>query len=214
LINFAAQVKVLKTDKKESILDSAEKLFATLGYDGASTRLIANEAGVNVAMLNYYFGSKKGVYKTVLERRYKGFHQDLFDLNKRDISSWDKLSQFIEMYSSRILSQHSFHKLIQREMSLRQRPETADFICSQMAQSAHEVCKILKEGIKNKSFKEVDPEFTVATIFGTNYYLIGIAPVASLLLEKDLTNQDIIDNEIKPRINKHLKDLLKAHLQP
>lgn len=207
-------MNVSKIDKKESILNSAEKLFSTLGYDGTSTRLITSDAGANVAMLNYYFGSKKGVYKAVLERRYKGFHQNLSELNKQPISSWDKLNQFIEMYSSRILSQHSFHKLIQREMSLRQRPETADFICNQMAKSAHEVCEILKQGISNKSFKEVDPEFTVATIFGTNYYLVGIAPVASLLLGKDLTNQQVIDNEIKPRINKHLKDLLKAHLQP
>lgn len=42
-----------KEDKKEHILNTAERVFAEYGYEGASTRLLAGEAGVNMAMLNY-----------------------------------------------------------------------------------------------------------------------------------------------------------------
>jgi AcrR family transcriptional regulator len=48
-----------KIDKKDHILDVAERVFSELGFDGASTRTISGEAGVNMAMLNYYFGSKE-----------------------------------------------------------------------------------------------------------------------------------------------------------
>ena len=44
-------------------------VFADLGYDGASTRLISSEAGVNMAMLNYYFGSKEGLFVAIFERK-------------------------------------------------------------------------------------------------------------------------------------------------
>ena len=206
-------MKEIKADKNDLILDTAEKLFSLHGYDGASTRLIASEAGVNIAMLNYYFGSKEGVYKGVLERRFKGFHQVLTELNEKDISSWDKLNHFVEIYSGKILTQNCFHKLIQREMSLQKRSETGEFLTQHMLKNTNEVRKILSEGIKNGSFREVDVELTVATIFGTNYYLISLSPVASLLLDKDLQDQEVIETEIKPRVKKHLQDLLNAHLR-
>jgi AcrR family transcriptional regulator len=60
-----------KIDKKDHILDVAERVFSELGFDGASTRVISGEAGVNMAMLNYYFGSKEGLLLAVFRRGIK-----------------------------------------------------------------------------------------------------------------------------------------------
>ena len=54
---------------KERILDSAEELFARHGFQKVSLRAITGEAGVNVALINYYFGNKIGLLNAVLERR-------------------------------------------------------------------------------------------------------------------------------------------------
>lgn len=50
------------------ILDAAEKAFADEGFAGARVAAIARAAGVNKAMLYYYFQSKEGLYRAVLER--------------------------------------------------------------------------------------------------------------------------------------------------
>ena len=50
------------------ILDSAEALFSSDGYDGASTREIARAAGVSINTLHYHCGGKKNLYEKVLER--------------------------------------------------------------------------------------------------------------------------------------------------
>lgn len=76
-----------KVDKKELLLDVAEGLFAQLGFEGASTRHIAADAGMNISMLNYYFGSKEGLYQAVVERRLSTFRQTLISLNEENISS-------------------------------------------------------------------------------------------------------------------------------
>ncbi len=55
------------TQKK--ILDAAELLFAENGYHGTSLRAITAKAGVNVAAVNYHFGSKKALLDNVFERR-------------------------------------------------------------------------------------------------------------------------------------------------
>jgi len=54
---------------RERILDSAEELFARRGFQKVSLRAITAGAGVNVALVNYYFGDKISLLNAVLERR-------------------------------------------------------------------------------------------------------------------------------------------------
>lgn len=54
---------------KERILDAAERLFATKGYHNTSLREITSAARVNLASVNYHFGSKEKLLKSVFERR-------------------------------------------------------------------------------------------------------------------------------------------------
>jgi len=54
---------------RERILDVAEQLFAHRGFHGVSVRDITGAAGVDVALANYYFGSKGGLLEAVFHRR-------------------------------------------------------------------------------------------------------------------------------------------------
>jgi TetR/AcrR family transcriptional regulator len=53
---------------RQAILDAAESLFARTGYAAASIKQIAAAAGVNSALLYYYFADKDALYRAVLER--------------------------------------------------------------------------------------------------------------------------------------------------
>ncbi len=53
----------MKQGKREQILRAAAAQFAEKGYEGASIRAIAEAAGVNIAMISYYFGGKRGLYE-------------------------------------------------------------------------------------------------------------------------------------------------------
>lgn len=54
---------------KERILDAAEQLFARHGFAGASLRQVTSSAGVNLAAVNYHFGSKEKLHEEVFRRR-------------------------------------------------------------------------------------------------------------------------------------------------
>ncbi len=54
---------------KERILDVGEELFARIGYANTSLRAITGRAGVNLAAVNYHFGSKEALLAAVIERR-------------------------------------------------------------------------------------------------------------------------------------------------
>ncbi len=57
-----------RIDTKTRILDVAERLFAEHGFNDTSLRLITSAAGVNLASVNYHFGSKKALIQAVLAR--------------------------------------------------------------------------------------------------------------------------------------------------
>lgn len=54
-------------DTRLRILQAALEVFAAEGYEGASTRTLAQRAGVNLPALQYYFGSKEGLYRAVID---------------------------------------------------------------------------------------------------------------------------------------------------
>jgi len=56
-------------DLRDRILDQAELIFSDVGFSGAKTRDIASQAGVNQALVRYYFGSKQELFDEVVRRR-------------------------------------------------------------------------------------------------------------------------------------------------
>ena len=67
-------------DTKERILDAAEALFLAGGFDATSLRAITTAAGVNLAAVNYHFGSKEELFEAVLTRRLDPMNQARVDL--------------------------------------------------------------------------------------------------------------------------------------
>ncbi|HYD18320.1 MAG TPA: CerR family C-terminal domain-containing protein [Patescibacteria group bacterium] len=54
-------------DTREKLLNAGARVFALYGYEGASTRQLAKEAGVNISAILYYFNGKEGYYAAVLD---------------------------------------------------------------------------------------------------------------------------------------------------
>ena len=64
-------------DSRERVIAAATVLFAEHGYDGTSTRQIANQVGLNVATVAYHAGSKAELYQEVMRRAYAAEAQHL-----------------------------------------------------------------------------------------------------------------------------------------
>ena len=73
-----------KLDTKSRILDVANELFATRGFDGTSVRDIANEADVNLAAINYHFKNKENLYHKVFDHNYKKMEEGINSIAERE----------------------------------------------------------------------------------------------------------------------------------
>ncbi len=62
-------IKVAQSDTKQLILDASEYFFAVEGFRGTTLRAVTEKAGVNLAAVNYHFGSKRSLLEEVIKRR-------------------------------------------------------------------------------------------------------------------------------------------------
>jgi AcrR family transcriptional regulator len=203
-----------KIDKKDHILDVAERVFADYGFDGASTRTISGEAGVNMAMLNYYFGSKEGLFLAIFERKIASFRTLLQNIGNDDtITTWGKLEKCIDNYVERIIVNNCFQKLINREVSMNKRWTLTDKITEILMVNVLEIKKIIEEGLNNGSFySDIDIPLVIATIFGTKNYIINMPQLSSLIIGHDIRDEKFMEENLKPRVKTYMKRLLKAYL--
>jgi AcrR family transcriptional regulator len=79
----AAPIDTTSQDTKSRILDAAEHLFMEHGFEATSLRLLTASASVNLAAVNYHFGSKEELFQAVLTRRLDPMNQERIDLLAR-----------------------------------------------------------------------------------------------------------------------------------
>jgi len=213
LINFVRSNQMEKQDKRTNILSAAEQLFSEMGYEGTSTRQIAKEAGANMSMISYYFGSKEGVFIEIMNERIKGFNAQLVSIDEDRITPHQKLMRVIEEYTTRILNNISFHKMMHRELSLAQRPEMYCKLKDAIRENLIVIEKIINEGIAAGTFRTIDVRMLIATIMGT---ITSVATTPSKVTEGSLLDITIPkDREIlTKRLIVHLKDLVTTYLTP
>src|SRR4051812_47075478 len=187
-----------KIDKKDHILDVAERVFSDKGFDGASTRLISGEAGVNMAMLNYYFGSKEGLFLAIFERKISSFQNIMQNLGNDDsLTAWDKMQKYVEMYGEKVVNSNCFQKLLYREMGMNRGNDLSDKLRELLMKNVAELDKILREGMANGEFrKDVDIPMVIATLYGTKNYILNTPLIASELLKYNIQDDKMIQTKL------------------
>lgn len=97
----------MNTDKntEEKILDAAKTVFVQYSYDGASMQKIATEAGINKALLHYYFRNKEKLFQAAFVDIFKRFMPALQQIFQSESDFFDKLRKFIATYIDLLLTQ-------------------------------------------------------------------------------------------------------------
>ncbi len=83
---------------EQKIFDAATELFLEKGVDRTSVRDIANKAGINLALMNYYFRSKENLFDTIFSSLVKKNSEDLIRILNSDLELYDKIRQYVHVY--------------------------------------------------------------------------------------------------------------------
>lgn len=98
-------------ETKERIIQAAGPLFAQHGYDGTTSKAICQQAGVNMAAVNYHFGSRDGLYIAILEevQDYLLNVDVLKNLAQQEGTPRQKLELFVDYFIDDAFFKNDWH---------------------------------------------------------------------------------------------------------
>lgn len=111
----------MKTQTEEHILKAAETEFHQHGYSGARMQKIAERAGINKAMLHYYFRNKENLFTQVFYGALSELFPIITDILKSERSFEDKIQEFVYTYIKTMRSRPQLPLFIVNEIN--QNPE-------------------------------------------------------------------------------------------
>lgn len=165
---------------EEKILESARKIFQKKGMYGARMQEIADDAGINKALLHYYFRSKRKLFEVVFQDSAKKMFQQVFSIIDSKLPLSQKIEKFIHCYID-IVSEYSY---------------LPAFIIHEINQNSLEVKKVLgnlkenfalmflteiKQQQKEGKIAEGDPLQILVNIISLCIFPIAIKPVIQMI---------------------------------
>lgn len=201
-------------EKQIAILETAERLFAINGFNGASVRDIAQEAGVNVAMISYYFGSKEKLMEALFELKTEKMRLKVETLIADDTkSNLDKVYNLIDEYVEKFMNQPKFHKIMIQEQLVDSKSGVPEMIKNLKKRNLETIKKLINAGQKTGEFKkQVDVALMVSTMVGTVSQMIISEDFYKEANKLEHLNAEEYTKYTKKKIANHLKYIFKATL--
>ncbi len=182
---------------RAAILSAALEEFAQEGDSGARTDEIARRAGVNKALIYYYFKDKEGLYAAALEQVFSGLHERVMSiLNRTDMAPREKLLLYVQTHFDYIASQPVYPRLVQREF-MRNAGRTLSPVANRILEHYgkplyQKLEELVRDGIRSGAFRKVDPVQSITSILGTIIFYFITIPAQQIMRTGDPTSPERI----------------------
>jgi AcrR family transcriptional regulator len=185
----------------EKILLSARKEFAEYGLAGARVDRIASRAGVNKAMIYYYFRSKENLYQTVISQQLSKVRILAEEIITTEVNPESLLLRLAELYNSLLENQEDLVPILLREIASggeRIRRTLKQIITGKKL--GKKVKEIIDRGRKRDIFRDVDTKQAIISFMGMNMFYLIMAPIVNSVWEikdekrfREKRPQEIVD---------------------
>jgi TetR/AcrR family transcriptional regulator len=206
-LNYMVNTK--KSDNaEERILEAARKAFLKKGMAGARMQDIADEAGINKAMLHYYFRSKEKLFEKIFSELSQHFFPKLVLIFESDESLFRKIEMFAAEYIDQLKQTPYLPIFVLNEVN--RQPET--FIKRMMGSKRPPVKKffdLVESEIQKGVIKPVNPIQLLLNIISLCIFPFVARPMFQLLANIDRTVFDKILEQRKSEVPKFIIDAIK-----
>jgi len=182
-------------ETRERILEASLSEFSANGLAGARTEQIAVAAGVNKALLYYYFESKEKLYAATLEMVSARVRDRSMAVFLRNASPGERLLRAALDHFDRILTQREFQSLMQQEMMRLQKgeegflPLLAKRVFSPL-QAMYQ--SMVREGVESDELIDADWLQIELAALGANVFYFLSAPMRRLMMEVEPLDLEVL----------------------
>ena len=173
------------------ILEAAKLVFIEKGKDGARMQEIADRAGVNKAMLFYYFNNKELLYLEVLNSIFRQLFQKINGIVISEIDPRRKIEQIVVEYTNFLSKNEGFPRIMLREIADGGEVVTnilKDFFSEQNTSTSANILSMIQDSVDKGQFRRVDPVQTFISILGICVIFFIARPIFKNINEFDLIN--------------------------
>ena len=188
--------KLLTTEEK--ILEAAKTVFHHKGFEGARMQEIANEAGINKALLHYYFRTKENLFDAVFKAAFREIFTKLFITVDSDIPLEEKLKNLVSEYIGFLQKNSYIPGFILAELN--QNPEKIIEVFKSAPVSPAMVIDRIKKSVSDEKLKKTDVRELFINILSLCIFPIVARPMLQHIFE-------FSDKEYDQFIEKRKKEL-------
>jgi AcrR family transcriptional regulator len=201
-------------EKQVQIMEAAEKLFADKGFEGTSVRDIAEGAGVNLAMISYYFGSKEKLMEAMFNHRAASSILQLEEMvQDKTLSPLQKVEKLIDRYIDKLLSQQCFHRIMVREQMVNNNGFIAEQIQEIKKRNQALIKELIAQGQRSGEFrKNIDVSLLMITLVGTISQMVTTQHIYREMNNLQSMAEEDFQKYIRKKLSHHLKGIFKATL--
>lgn len=212
MFNFVFSYQMTYNEKQLEIISVAEKLFSEKGFAGTSVREIADVAGVNVAMISYYFNSKEKLMEAIfIERTGRTTERLERLLHDETLEPFQKIEVLVDDYINKLIHQHKFYKLMYFEQMLEKNSAIRELLKQIKIRNGALISRLIEEGQQKKVFrKDIDVGFLVHTMIGTIMHsYMNLENYRAINGLEHMPDAEF-EEEYKRRLKIHMKHLFKS----
>ena len=163
-------------ETRAAILAAAGKIFAKSGLAGARTDAIAAAAGVNKALLYYYFKSKENMYEAVVEDHFSGFNRQALEVLTAPGPARAILLRYVSLHFDFISARHRYASLHQQTMMAG--GKFAERLVKKYFRPRSEAFdKLLERGMQSGEFHRTDRFNMAVSVVSLIVFYFSAAPV-------------------------------------
>lgn len=200
--------------KQLQLLDTAELLFSQKGFEGTSVRDIAEAAGINTAMISYYFGSKEKLMEAIFERRSMNIKEKVDLLMKDDrLDPFQKIFSLLDDYIDKIMLRKKFHRIMLCEQVINQNPIIVEMMAKMKNRHSTSINELIRLGQKKGLFKKnVDIPMMMNTLVGTVTHMLVNLEFYKSFHDLGSLSEEEFERMLRKKLSVHIKIIFKAIL--
>lgn len=184
IVNLMKKIK--DTTTETTILNAAKTIFEKKGMDGARMQEIADEAGINKALLHYYYRSKQLLFEAVFKSAFSLLAPQMHKILNDDSSVYDKIRSFTSNYISFVIKHPYLPNFIIQELN--KNPEFAiNILAENKFPNIQKFKNQISEEVANGTIKPIKADQLFINILSLNIFPFIAAPLLKgfLNLSKD-----------------------------
>ncbi len=170
-------------ESRAAILKAAVAEFAREGVAGARTDAIARSAGVNKALLYYYFKDKEALYQAVLDEVFSGVRAAIHHALSQDLAPRERVIAYVCSHFDYIASHPLYPRIVHAEFLRAGRdPSRLQAVAKQYFRPVFaELSSLLREGAESGDFRPVDPLHFVPSMIAIITFYFLTAPIMKVM---------------------------------